>query len=134
MFDNGPPLTIDLETVISIHDGILQSTGGLAGLSGDKTLEGTLNRIDSRIIYEELNDPIEIAAWYGYSIARGHNFIDGNKRTALICMDVYLDLLNINIDLSHPIPEDLAKLMENVAEGLVTQSELANWLREHEIK
>ena len=136
MSDQNPnyPLTIDIETVITIHDDILQSTGGISGLSGDKSLEGTLNRIDSRIVYEDLADPIEIAAWYGYAIARGHNFVDGNKRTALVCMDVYLDLVNINIDLSHPIPEDLATLMEDVAEGRLTQQELADWLKAHEIK
>lgn len=128
------PLTINIETVITIHESVIQSTGGLSGLSGDKSLEGTLARIDHRICYENLADPIEIAAWYGFAIARGHNFIDGNKRTALVCMDVYLDLVNINIDLSHPIPEDLANLMEDVAEGRVTQQELATWLKAHEIK
>lgn len=136
MSDKDPayPLTIDMETVITIHHDILQSTGGISGLSGDKSLDGTLNRIDTRIIYEGLSDPIEIAAWYGYAIARGHNFVDGNKRTALVCMDVYLDLVNINIDLSHPIPEDLATLMEDVAEGRLTQQELVGWLKAHEIK
>ena len=126
-------LTIDLHTVITIHDDVLKSTGGRAGLSGDISLEGALNRIDNRVYYEGLSDPIEIAAWYGYAIARGHAFIDGNKRTALVCMDVYLDLVKINIDLQ-PVPEDLATLMENVAEGRVTQAELANWLRANEIK
>lgn len=128
------PLTIDIDTVITIHDEILLGTGGIPGLSGDKSLEGTLNRIDTRICYEGLADPIEIAAWYGYAIARGHNFVDGNKRTALVCMDVYLDLMNIDVDLSQPIPEDLATLMEDVAEGRVTQQELAEWLKTHETK
>src|SRR5258708_1451841 len=133
MRDQNLPLTIDIETVITIHNDVLQSTGGLPGLSGNKSLEGTLNRIDTRIFYEGLADAIEIAAWYGFAIARGHNFVDGNKRTALVCMDVYLDLVNVSIDLSHPIPEDLANLMEDVAEGRLTQQELADWLRTHKI-
>jgi len=127
-------ITIDIDTVITIHDEIIKSTGGITGLSGDKSLEGTLYRIETRVYYEGLSDPIEIAAWYGYAIARGHNFIDGNKRTALVCMDVYLDLVNVNVDLSDPIPENLARLMEDVAEGHVTPQELADWLKINEIK
>lgn len=133
MNDIGLPLTLDLETVITIHDVIIESTGGRPGLSGDISLEGALARIDNRIYYEGLVNPIEIAAWYGFAIARQHAFVDGNKRTALVSMDVYLDLVNINIDLSQPIPEDLADLMEHVAEGLVSQQELADWLQNHEI-
>ena len=127
------PLTMDFDTVVTIHDEILKNTGGIAGLSGDISLQGALARIDFRIDYENLIDPVEIAAWYGYSIARGHAFVVGNKRTALVCMDVYLDLVNVNVDLS-PVPEDLAKLMEDVAEGKVTQQELAIWIRANEIQ
>ncbi len=123
------PVTLGIEEVITIHDEVLLDTGGLSGVNLD-ILEGALGRIENRIFFDGLTDPIEIAAWYGCAVARAHAFVDGNKRTALVCIDAYLDLVNIDIELS-PTPNDLARLMEEVAQGILTQKELADWLRVH---
>lgn len=126
-------LTLNVDQVIETHDFVIQKTGGLLGLSKDISLESVLNRISNEILYNDLRDPIEVAAWYGYAIARGHAFIDGNKRTALMCMDAYLELVNITLNLQ-PTPKELADLMEKVAEGLMTHHVLSAWLRTRQVE
>jgi death-on-curing protein len=44
-------------------------------------IESALNRPKNLLLY---NDPdiFDLAAAYGYGLARNHGFIDGNKRTA----------------------------------------------------
>lgn len=38
-----------------------------------------------------------VAAWYGVAIAKGHAFVDGNKRTALAVMLTFLKTQGIGI-------------------------------------
>ncbi len=121
--------TITLEDVIDIHTEVIANSGGLDGLSGDKSLESALFRIDHRIHYEDLNDPFKIAAWYGYAIARGHTFIDGNKRTAFICMFSYLEAKQINVSPKES-EEELANFMEELAVGNISVNNLSKWLKD----
>lgn len=86
--------TLNVFHVIFIHDAILAESTGLPGLCKHKSLEGALVRIDNKILYEGVNDLSEIAALYGITIAQGHVFNDGNKRTTLIAMSDFLLLNN----------------------------------------
>lgn len=119
--------TITLQDVIEIHDDVMNDSGGINGFSGDKSLESALCRIDHRMHYENLENPFEIAAWYAYAIARGHTFIDGNKRTAFICMKSYLDAINIELEFKET-NDQLADYMENLADGKITIEDLTRWL------
>ncbi len=49
--------------VITIHDTILTESGGLAGLSRDKSLASALHRILDYITYEGVSDIYELAAF-----------------------------------------------------------------------
>ncbi len=120
--------TIGLEDVVVIHDNVISESGGISGLSGNKSLEGSLFRIDNRIFYDDLEDPIEIGAWYCVAVARGHNFTDGNKRTAFITMTTYFELNKIKINISES-DEELANFLENIAEGNIDHTQVVNWLR-----
>lgn len=120
--------TITLQDVIDIHDEVIKGSGGINGLSRDKSLEFALFRIDHRIHYEGLEDVYEIAAWYCFAIARGHTFIDGNKRTAFICMTSYLSAYSIELEFNES-DEELANFMENLANGEVAIESLVIWLK-----
>lgn len=71
------------------------------------------------------------AAQLCYGIANNHPFTDGNKRTALHSMYVYL-IIN-GYDIIAP-QQDVENLIINVAAGNMTNTELAEWLRENTIK
>ena len=79
-------------------------------------------------LYPSLYDK---AAQLCYGIANNHPFTDGNKRTALHSMYVYLIINGFDIAASQ---QEVENLIINVAAGNMTNTELAEWLRENTIR
>lgn len=79
-------------------------------------------------LYPSLYDK---AAQLCYGIANNHPFTDGNKRTALHSMYVYLIINGFDIPASQ---QEVENLIINVAAGNMTNTELAEWLRENTIR
>lgn len=71
------------------------------------------------------------AAQLCYGIANNHPFTDGNKRTALHSMYVYLIINGFDITASQ---QEVENLIINVAAGNMTNVELAQWLRDNTIQ
>ena len=71
------------------------------------------------------------AAQLCYGIANNHPFTDGNKRTALHSMYVYLIINGFDITATQL---DVENMIINVAAGNMTNTELAQWLRENTVK
>jgi len=116
------------DEVILIHDRILSESGGLSGLSLNKSLTSALNRIDSHITYADVTDIYEIAALYAIVIAQGHVFNEGNKRTAMVSMINFLFLNNIMLEASNQAIENK---MVKIAEKKVTRAQLTAWIKKH---
>lgn len=107
--------------VITVHDEILAQTGvGRAGIHLDR-LESVLGRIDQQMHYNSIDDAFEIAAWYGVAIAKGHAFVDANKRTGLSVMLAFLEVQGISI----PADVGLDDLMVNIVESSLAHEQLA---------
>ena len=71
------------------------------------------------------------AAQLCYGIANNHPFTDGNKRTALHSMYVYLIINGYDIT---AIQQDVENLIINVAAGRMDNTELSKWLQENTIQ
>lgn len=71
------------------------------------------------------------AAQLCYGIANNHPFTDGNKRTALHSMYVYLIINGFDITATQQEVEDL---IIDVAAGKMTNTELVQWLRKNTIE
>jgi len=71
-----------------------------------------------------------LAAAYGFSLTKNHPFMDGNKRTAYICMRLFLKLNGYNLQADK---KEKIKVMLKLAAGKIDQSELAAWLKNHAI-
>ena len=56
----------------------------------------------------------EVAA-YGYALARGHCFTDGNKRVALVVIDVFLRMNGSELTASEP---DAVVTLQALAAGI----------------
>jgi death on curing protein len=119
---------LSVETVISIHEDVLKATGGKEGLSGDKSLESILHRIDNAITYDGVNDIYEIASFYAIVIARGHAFIDGNKRSALVAMIDFLDLNGITLNAPDKMEDIMVEIVENKR---IDREWLATWIKSY---
>jgi death-on-curing protein len=72
-----------------------------------------------------------MAAAYLFHVARNHPFVDGNKRTALMCALVFLGLNG------HRVQADssaLYSLVEGVAAGSIGKSEVSMFWQQHAVR
>jgi len=70
----------------------------------------------------------EMAAAYLFHIARNHPFIDGNKRTALMCALVFLGLNGQRLEAED---DSLYELVDGVAAGSIDKSRVAVFFCDH---
>ena len=118
---------IDPEVVLAIHDQQIAEHGGTNGIRDMGLIESALARPVNHANYS-VSDVFDLAAEYGYGIARNHGFIDGNKRTAYVVTLVFL-VLNGH-DLTAQAVERVL-VFEKLGKGELAPDEFAGWLRRH---
>ncbi len=118
---------IDQAVVLAIHDQQIAEHGGTNGVRDMGLIESALARPRNLASYSE-SDVFELAAEYGYGIARNHGFIDGNKRTAYVVTRLFL-VLNGH-DLAAKATERVL-VFEKLGRGELKTNEFAEWLRRH---
>lgn len=119
-------LILSAELVEAIHDAVL-NPGELPGRARDKSLEGALARVDNRLLYGMIEDVFDLAAATATAIATGHCFNDANKRTAHQAMDTCLDLNGVEMTWDY---EETGDRIIRLAQGLMGEDEMADWLRQ----
>lgn len=115
---------LDAEAILAIWDDVREAHGvGLASISLER-LEGAVGRVMSHLLYSDPEPTVpQLAGLLGYSIAKAHAFGDGNKRTALIAMEV---LLLENGWINHRDGVETAKLVERVVANEITEGDFIN--------
>jgi death-on-curing protein len=121
------PEWLDIGIVLDFHAEQLALFGGADGIRDLGLLESALARPINKLAYGE-TAIAALAAAYGFGIARNHPFIDGNKRTALASMIVFLGLNGIDLDAPQ---EDATAMILSLAAGEITEDLLANWIADH---
>src|ERR1700691_4989673 len=91
------PRWLDTAIVLDIHAEQLSLFGGADGIRDLGLLESAVARPINKFAYGE-TDLAVLAAAYGFGIARNHQSVDGNKRTALASMIVFLGFNKIDLD------------------------------------
>jgi death on curing protein len=109
----------------AVHDEQLAEHGGAAGVRDDNLFESALARPQNLVAYGE-PDAADLAAAYGCGIARNHPFIDGNKRTAFVAVELFLECNGFELVADDA---DCVLTMLSVADGSLPESEFAVWLR-----
>ena len=79
---------LSLEDALFVHEAQLRLFGGAPGIRDHGLIESALLRPQTGYYI----DLIEQAAALWESLAMNHGFIDGNKRVAFACMDIFLGL------------------------------------------
>jgi death on curing protein len=118
---------IDAAVVRAIHDEQLSEHGGSAGLRDEGLLESALGRPQNLASYGK-PDVAACAASYGFGLARNHPFLDGNKRSAFVAVELFLDLNAFALEASDA---DCVITMLQVAEGSMSEEDFAGWIRRH---
>ena len=116
---------LDKQLILAVHDEQLAEHGGLSGVRDNGLLESALARPEHLAAYGK-PDIAELAASYGYGIARNHPFIDGNKRTAFVAALLFLAFNHFSLQASD---SDKVIVMLKVAAGEITEAEFATWIR-----
>lgn len=115
------------ETVHAIHKRQIAEHGGRDGVRDDGVLRSTLARPENLFAYGENVDVAASAARYAFGIAKNHPFLDGNKRTACVVAVTFLNLYGFDFEAP---PAETYTTFFGLADGNVSEEELAAWLRE----
>jgi death-on-curing protein len=128
------PFWLNERMVKAMHTDQLLQHGGTPGIRDENLLSASLARPRHLFTYAEAPTLFDLAAAYGYGLAKNHPFIDGNKRTALVVMAAFLELNGYSLN----VPEiEVVLIMERLATELKmtqeSQESLAEWLEENSI-
>lgn len=121
---------IGAPVIQAIHEEQLAEHGGSAGLRDHGLLESALARPQNLAAYGE-PDIAACAAAYGYGLSRNHPYIDGNKRTAFVAVELFLFL---NAHVLEAADADCVFTMLKVAEGSMSEEKFAAWIRKNSKK
>jgi len=113
---------------LAIHEAQLAEHGGMAGLRDEGLFLSAMARPQNVAAYGERPDAADLAAAYAFGLARNHPFLDGNKRTAFVVMELFL---NLNGWMLEADDAECISTMESVAAGDLSEKKLADWLRSH---
>jgi death-on-curing protein len=114
--------------VLAVHESQLSEHGGAAGIRDEGLLASALARPRNLEAYGEDVDAAALAASYAFGIARNHPFFDGNKRTAFVVMELFLNLNGWYLEASDAV---CISMMQTLAAGSLSEEMLAKWLRGH---
>jgi death on curing protein len=113
------------DVVLAIHDVQIAEHGGISGVRDMGLLESALARPENLAAYGD-PDASALAAAYAFGIARNHPFGDGNKRTAFVSAELFLNLNGIVLSASD---SDCVLTILKLAAGDILEDELAGWIR-----
>jgi death on curing protein len=85
------PEWLGARAVHYLHRRAIIDFGGHAGAVNEALLEAALARPRSKHA-DDNPDLAALAAAYGFALARRHCFADGNKRVAMLAIDVFLQI------------------------------------------
>lgn len=126
---NDPWVWIDPAVLHAVHDEQLLEHGGAGGVRDPGLFDSALARPRNAAAYGS-PDAAALAAAYGYGIARNHPFVDGNKRTAFVAIELFLALNGLELQADDA---DCVMTMLAVAAGTRSEESLAVWIREHSV-
>jgi death-on-curing protein len=115
-----------IDRVLAIHSRQIAEHGGGDGVRDVGLLESALARPENVAAYEPEADIASLAAAYAFGIVKNHPFIDGNKRTGYVVMETFLIKNGFTLNAT---PIDKYTTFLQLAEGSLSEDELAEWLR-----
>jgi death-on-curing protein len=126
------PAWVPLRAVVAIQSELIAEHGGLTGPPRHGDLEAALGRPVNLHAYSEPSPSLpRLAAAYGFALARGHCFPDGNKRVALAVIDVFLRMNGLELTADEI---DAAATIQSLAAGELAEEDMANWIAENSAK
>lgn len=118
---------LEKAAVLAIHERQVAEHGGSAGVRDEGLLESALARPQQLHAYgDPAPDLADLAATLAYGLARSHPFVDGNKRTAAVCCETFVELNGATLEAGDL---ELFERYLALAEGKLPEGDFAAWLR-----
>lgn len=119
---------VSWDDVIYLHQEQLKLYGGQDGFIDRGVIESALNRPRFTAQYTQDADLADLAADYLFGLATTQGFSDGNKRTAVVVTERFLELNGWETALSSML---IYVVVMSVVRGDVDRDGLADLLRDH---
>ena len=118
---------VTLIDVLDAHNTALK-LGGLDGVRDIGLVESAVARpyagIADRPLYRTIS---EKAAALVHSLVQNHGFVDGNKRTAVLCMGTLLERTEYTLNATN---RDVEAMVEAVATSDMSFDDLVTWFKQ----
>ena len=129
---NTPNIQFTIQDIYELHTQLENTFILSPGIRDKNLLASAVNTPFQTFMGNDLYPSIyDKAAQLCYGIANNHPFTDGNKRTALHSMYVYLIINGYDITATQ---QDVENLIIDVAAGRMHNTELSKWLQENTVE
>ncbi len=118
------PIYLTLDEVLRIHELLIDAFGGAKGVRDAGLVESVLLRPQTGY-YADL---VEEAAALWESLAMNHGFIDGNKRVAYACVELFLQMNGLDSTASNDELEHF--IYSNLEASTFRKDVIDAWLRQ----
>jgi len=107
------------DVLLAAHDEQLQEHGGATGIRDEGLFDSALPRSQNLAAYGEPD---------AEALAKNHAFVDGNKRMALVALELFLELNGFTL-----VADDAQCVIVilSLASGAFSEDDLAEWIRRH---
>jgi death-on-curing protein len=122
------PRWLSRTVVDAIHADQVRQHGGLSGIRDDNMLESAQARPRQKWEYDATTDVASLAAAYAFGFVRNHPYSDGNKRIGFMTLVTFLGINDRDLDTTD---EDVVETMLALADGRLSETQLATWVRTH---
>ncbi len=113
----------------SVHEMMIKATGGSGGVRDIDLLQSALNApfqaFEGKKVYPSL---LSKAAAMCRSVISNHPFVDGNRRTGIHVMLIFLEVNGVQ---PNYMQQELIDLGLGIAAGKLDVIAIFNWLSEH---
>jgi death on curing protein len=116
---------VEREVLLTLHDESLAEHGGGTGIRDEGLLDSALARPLNTAAYGK-PDVAELAASYGYDLAKNHAFVDGNKRAAFLAVGLFLYMSGFRLTATQA---DATRAVLALAASDIDEAQFAQWVR-----
>jgi death-on-curing protein len=116
---------IDPDVLLAAHDEQLEEHGGATSIRDRGLFDSALARPRNLSVYGD-PDEAALAAAYAFGLVKNHPFVDGNKRTGFVALELFLVLNGFELTADDA---QCVLVMLSVAAGSFSETELAEWIQ-----
>lgn len=110
------------EDILYLHHRIIEDYGGMHGVRDAHRLASAVSKLRT------YDNPLEASAYFVRDIVQHHPFVDGNKRTAVTVMTLYLQAKSFKVLYT---PKELEDFAVAIALKKKNIQQIITWLKNH---